>query len=271
MDSRPRSRVTTSEIDVGDVRLAVAEHGAAGPQIVMLHGIGSSGESWWPVIDALAERARLIVPDLRGHGASQKPASGYLVPDYARDLDGLLVAYSLDRPIIVGHSLGGLITLHWARHQPARAAKLLIEDAPLVTPSDVSTPFDGWIALASMTPEEAAAKYAVEYPHWSSEDCLRRARTITSVNLAVFTELRDSRQGTSSADPLAPFASIQSDTMLIYGDVTTGGMLRAEDAERFAVTLPNARAAQIVGGTHSLHRDNRDEFLRIAEEFLFEN
>src|SRR5688500_6092326 len=53
------------------------------PPVVLLHGIGSRGESWRPVIDPLAARFHLYQLDLRGHGASAKPERGYLLEHYA--------------------------------------------------------------------------------------------------------------------------------------------------------------------------------------------
>src|SRR5262245_20172888 len=111
MTSRPITPVTQHRVSVGEFALSVAEYGTTGPSLVLVHGIGSRGVSWWPVIDALAADFRLFVPDLRGHGESDKPPNGYLPTDYARDLAALIDALGLDHPSIVGHSLGGIVTL----------------------------------------------------------------------------------------------------------------------------------------------------------------
>ena len=66
---------------------------------------------WMPVIGPLVDHFRLIIPDLRGHGDSDKPANGYLFTDYADDLAGLFEAYEIKRPFILGHSLGALTSL----------------------------------------------------------------------------------------------------------------------------------------------------------------
>lgn len=268
MDGSPRTVSVVNRVPVGEISLAVTEYAGDGPPLLLLHGIGSSGASWWPVIDRLAERFRLIVPDWRGHGASDKPDSGYLLPDYAADLAALIDAYQLERPLIVGHSLGGMITLHWARQYPDRALRIVVEDSPLRRHPDVRGLFDGWIALASQPVEAAAAYYAREYPTWTAAECRRRAETITSTQLAVFTELRDDNLRDDGADRIAPLRAIQSPTLLVYGEVAAGGMVPEEDAARFAATLPNVTTAQIPGGPHSLHRDRADEFLDIVVPFL---
>ena len=81
----------------GDVEIAVTEFPNPGrPPVVLLHGIGSRGQSWWPVIDPLAARFHLYQLDLRGHGASGKPSAGYLMEHYAADLDAALDALDLE-------------------------------------------------------------------------------------------------------------------------------------------------------------------------------
>src|SRR5438093_4008416 len=123
MTSCPVTEVTLRRVSVGEIALSVAEYGGAGPSLVLLHGIGSRGVSWWPVIDALSAHFRSIVPDLRGHGDSDKPSSGYLPTDYAADLAALIDVLGLAHPLIIGHSLGGVVTLTWAVFHPERAGR----------------------------------------------------------------------------------------------------------------------------------------------------
>jgi esterase len=267
MTLEPAATVTRRRVRIGEIELSVAEYGD-GPPLILLHGIGSRGVSWWPVIDPLAAQFRLIVPDQRGHGASDKPPVGYLHTDYAADLAGLIEALAIERPRIVGHSLGGLVTLAWAIRNPDRAERIVLEDVPLRNGPSSGAAFDGWIELASMTVDEAAARYRREHPTWSDADCRRRAESITSTSPAVFTELRDHLRHAQGIDQVALLAGIRSPVLLVYGDLGAGGMVVPSDAERFAATLPNGRLAHISGGGHSLHRDRTDEFLAAVVPFL---
>jgi pimeloyl-ACP methyl ester carboxylesterase len=267
MTSQPAAAVLHRRVSVGGIELAVAEYGD-GPPLILLHGIGSRGASWWPVIDPLAAHFRLIVPDLRGHGASDKPRSGYLPVDYATDLAGLIAALSIERPAIVGHSLGGGVTLAWAVAHPEQVERIVLEDVPLRTMPNATAAFDGWLGLSSMTVDQAAAYYRREYPTWTDEDCRRRAESITSTMPAVFTELRDPGATSDDVDGIAPLAGIRSPVLLVYGDLAAGGMVVPADAERFSATLPDARVAHIPGGSHSLHRDSTAAFLGAVVPFL---
>lgn len=268
MTSQPTAAATQRRVAVGEVSLAIAEYGHRGPSLLLLHGIGSRGVSWWPVIDRLAAHFRLVVPDLRGHGESDKPSAGYLPVDYAADLAGLVDALALDRPSIVGHSLGGLVTLTWALSYPDRAERIVLEDVPLRGGSRATPQFADWIALASMTVEDAAASYRREHPEWSDEDCRRRAESITGTHPAVFTEMRDLATLGGDADRLALLAGIRSPVLLVRGDPERGSMVVPADAEQLAATVPNARLVRIPEGSHSLHRDQTAAFLAAVVPFL---
>lgn len=271
----PTTPCRTDRIAVGPVALAVATYGGpepGAPTLVLLHGIGSRAVSWWPVVDDLAAHFRLVAVDLRGHGDSDKPAAGYLLPAYAADLDGLLAALGLDRPLLLGHSLGGLIALTWAVDHPDAAAAIALEDTTLRGGPALAPAFDGWLALSRLTPAQAAAHYAREHPEWTAEECCRRAESITAVAPAVFAELRDDNLRAvadgGSGDRIAPLAGIRSPLLLVHGDLEAGGMVHPDDATRLAVTVPNARVVRIPGASHSLHRDRPRAFLDAVVPFL---
>jgi pimeloyl-ACP methyl ester carboxylesterase len=274
MASSPQATGREWTIASGGVDIALVEFPNPGrPPVVLLHGLGSRGQSWWPVIDALAERFHLYQLDLRGHGASGKPASGYRVEDYAADLEVVIdmLALQVDAPRIVGHSLGALVTLYWASQHPARAAALVVEDPSLRTPTDILEAFDGWQQLAALTPTEAAAWYRQQYPDWRDEDCLRRAETITSTAPGVFAELRaEAREAlvNGTTDRTHILAAVQSPALLVYGNPELGGMVLPEDAQRFIEIIPRARKVSFPQVGHSLHRDASTAFLEAVIPFL---
>ena len=272
MASSPQAPGREQTLTSGDVEIAVTEFPNPGrPPVVLLHGVGSRGQSWWPVIDPLAARFHLYQLDLRGHGASGKPSAGYQMEHYAADLDTALAALDLEQPRIMGHSLGALTALFWASEHSSRAAALVVEDPSLRVPPDIVEAFDAWQQLAALTPAQAAAWYRQEYPDWSDEDCLRRAETITSTAPGVFAELRAEAQAalaTGTTDRMHILSDVQSPTLLLYGSLELGSMVPPADAERFVQIMPRGRALQIPGAGHSLHRDASDAFLEAVIPFL---
>ena len=228
-------------IEANGQRIAITRFGQ-GPALVVLHGIGSRGTSWLPIADRLAKFYDVIAIDQRGHGASSHPDQGYLIPDYAADLAGVLDQLGLEKPLIMGHSLGGMVALDWARWHPDRAAALVIEDSSMRRGGPgVDQLFDGWIALSKMSFKEARAYYASENAGWTDDDLDRRALAITSVAPGVFCEMKGDMVSQGGASAIATYTGIQSPTLLIYGDVDTGGMVPEFDAKTFSETAPECR------------------------------
>src|SRR5690242_6108905 len=100
--------------DVKGVRLSWFE-AASGPLVALLHGFGGAASNWALVAPALAERCRVVVPDLPGHGGSAPLVAPLLTLDPYADR----VAALLDEPaVVVGHSLGGVVALRVAVRAP---------------------------------------------------------------------------------------------------------------------------------------------------------
>lgn len=255
-------------IDLGTISLNVTQYDGNGPRLLLLHGIGSNGDSWNPVIDDLAAHFSPMTVDLRGHGRSDKPESGYLYAQYIGDIERLLAALSWEKPLIIGHSLGGIIALWWAARHPTQAGAIVAEDSPLRSGEDFRSSFDGWLRLNAMPYEELVTYYTIENPEWPREISEARAHGMVNTKRAVFQELRDDSLANHGKDRISEIESIASPVLLIHGDYQTGGMVHPADIDALPNRLPNAQTIRIPGGGHVLHRSSRGEFLAAAVPFL---
>lgn len=105
---------SSDDLQVGDVRLRVYDWGnEAAPPMVLVHGIEDFALSLAPLAAAFRSAFHVVAFDLRGHGASDKPGI-YSLPHFEADLHGLLGAHGLERPVLVGHSLGGQVVAQYA-------------------------------------------------------------------------------------------------------------------------------------------------------------
>ena len=101
--------------DVDGLSVAYVEFPGAEPALLLIHGFTDTSRSFSLLAPHLAGR-RLIMPDLRGHGASQA-GKGCGIIDFADDIAGLIQSLRLDRPLVVGHSLGAMVAIALAgRH-----------------------------------------------------------------------------------------------------------------------------------------------------------
>jgi pimeloyl-ACP methyl ester carboxylesterase len=108
-------------------RIAYREAGASDlPVLLLIHGITSSSATWDPVIPALSEHARVIAPDLLGHGDSDKPTGDYSLGSFASGLRDLLDYLGHERVTIVGHSLGGGVAMQFAYQYPERCERVVL-------------------------------------------------------------------------------------------------------------------------------------------------
>lgn len=115
--------------DTNGIRLSAAL-GGHGPLLVLLHGWPQTGRAWAKVMPALAEHHTVLVPDLRGTGASDRPEDGYTKRNQVDDLRGLIDALGLTGPAIVaGHDIGSMIAFSWAVHHPEDLAAAVLVDA----------------------------------------------------------------------------------------------------------------------------------------------
>src|SRR6267378_5744975 len=79
----------------------------SGPVVVLLHGLGSRKDDWLPVLEPMAQKYRLLVPDQIGFGRSDKPLLDYSVQTYVDFLNELLRELRVEKASLVGESLGG--------------------------------------------------------------------------------------------------------------------------------------------------------------------
>lgn len=115
-----------AQAQVGRLRIAYWEAGAGAP-LLLMHGIGSAGESFAPQMAALADRFRIIAWDAPGYGGSDDHPDPKPRPqDYAAVAAGLLDALGIARAHVLGHSLGGLMAGALARHHGARVDRLIL-------------------------------------------------------------------------------------------------------------------------------------------------
>ncbi|ESX45639.1 alpha/beta hydrolase [Mesorhizobium sp. C416B] len=111
-------------VDVGSLELTYVEIAGSEPPLLLVHGFTDTSRSFLLLAPHFTGR-RLIMPDLRGHGGSQA-GEGYRAADFAEDMAGLIQRLRLGRPIVVGHSLGGMVSIMLAARRPELIGGLVI-------------------------------------------------------------------------------------------------------------------------------------------------
>ena len=120
-----------AEATVNGVRIAYQQLGE-GPDLVLVHGLAANRAFWYGAYALpLAKFFRITLFDLRGHGYSERPASGYSPSDLAKDLAGLVDHLKIERFSLVGHSFGGTSSLEYACAHQDRLERFAILDSKI--------------------------------------------------------------------------------------------------------------------------------------------
>lgn len=131
-----------------EMTLHVVQWGERGIPIVCVHGLTANAFCFQAIADELAPDYRVFAYDLRGRGDSDKPETGYSVPIHAADLAALIEELGLERPVVIGHSLGALIALYFAAHHPQSLSKLVLIDAGAPLPWSSPEEQPAWLTAS---------------------------------------------------------------------------------------------------------------------------
>lgn len=128
------------------VKLFHEETGTGDPAMVFVHGWTCNHTYFRPQADHFGTTHRVVSVDLRGHGMSDQPDDGYTVGGFADDVAWVSRELGLDRPVIVGHSMGAVIALELAaRHPDLPGAVVMVDPAPIVVGPELAPMLTGLV------------------------------------------------------------------------------------------------------------------------------
>jgi pimeloyl-ACP methyl ester carboxylesterase len=116
-------------VKANQIELQIREYEQAGEAIIFLHFSGANLIMWQRIVPYFEDHYRLILVDLRGHGKSDKPETGYHMDEMARDIMGIIHHLKLERVHIVGSSLGAEVGLSLAANYPEKVISLVCDGA----------------------------------------------------------------------------------------------------------------------------------------------
>ena len=240
----------------------------AGPVIVLVHGLGSRKEDWMPVLEPLAQRYRLLVPDQIGFGKSEKPLLDYTVQTYVDFLDEFLRQLKVEKASLVGESLGGWISALYAVELGGGAHLTPVEKLVLVDAAglkqDAAIPNLNPSSLASMRGVMESVFYDTS---WLNDDALRRiftdklsvhdSYTVRSFlgNPMIAAERVDDR-----------LAKIKIPTLVVWGKQDK--LIPMAMGERYAAGIAGARLVSFDKCGHVPPIEKTEEFLAAVTTFL---
>lgn len=128
-------------LSLPDIQLSYLEWDRGGEPLLVLHGLADCALVWSSLGDYLAEGYHIVAPDMRGHGESSKPNSGYTFRDAIADLEALTNHLGWPSCHVVGHSWTGKLIPIWAREHPQRLRSMVLVDPIFIGK------MPGWVKL----------------------------------------------------------------------------------------------------------------------------
>jgi pimeloyl-ACP methyl ester carboxylesterase len=253
-----------AEVQVGGVRFHVQRLGTGPRLVVFLHGLVMDNLSSWyfTLANPVAGFAEVLLYDLRGHGWSERPATGYALPQMVADLAGILDALRLgSRPAtLVGNSYGALVALAFAVARPAQVEALVLVDGHL---SDES-----WAASMQKTLRLAGPErdqlILQAFRHWLGRHSARK-RNRLAVNAQALVEKTSLVEDIGKTPDYGPqLGGVRCPVLAIYGeesDILVHG-------QRLAAGLPSCDLRVYPGCSHSVIWEATERLQRDVTEWL---
>jgi len=253
--------------DIGDVRLFFTDEGVGQPVLLLVHGYSCDSHDWsWQLPHFLINH-RVIAVDLRGHGRSSAPETGYGATDFAADLAGLLDALDVERVVAFGHSLGGVVVSALAVEYPERVTGLVCVDPAYLLPDETVANTDPVVAaLDAMDPVPLVQQVLGGFEAPAASPALRtwQLRRVAGVPPHVLRQAFVSQvRGLALESNSTPYLARRSCPVLsFYADPARVGI----EAPLFADD--NSRSIAWEGAGHWLHQERPVEFNTLVSTWL---
>ena len=246
------------------VKLAYEEQGrGAGRPIVFVHGWTCDHTYFAPQADHFAKTRRVVSVDLRGHGASDKPAGKYPITQFAADVAWMIGKLDLGKPVVVGHSMGGLTALVMAAEQPQATGAIVMVDAPVVPPAALGPAFAQTTQAFSQPDWRVAHRAFLQQMLFIPEDDPKRAaKILEQMTTAPDHVTLGCWEGIVTADSVGAAAKCKVPALYIAAESWL------TDAAKLKELCPQVKTGQTVGAGHFHQLEVPDQVNGMIERFL---
>jgi N-formylmaleamate deformylase len=264
----------SGDVVVDGVKLHYHRTGGDKPPVVLAHGITDSGLCWTRLARALEDEYDLVMYDARGHGLSDAPEAGYAPEEHVADMTGLIGALGLERPALIGHSMGAAnVALAVANH-PDLARCAILEDPPWRTTYDLEAQavrVKEWradlVARKSRTREDLMAEERAQNPTWAEIEFGVRADAKLRVDPNVLSWISPQNPPIPWRDVARKFAC---PVLLITADPELGAIVSPHVAQEAMSICDSLEVVHIPGVGHHIRYGQFEPYVEAVRAFLRE-
>ncbi|MGW7636571.1 alpha/beta fold hydrolase [Streptomyces decoyicus] len=240
-------------LDVNDTTLYYEDEGT-GPALLFLHGWGTSGRTWGAQLPDFTRDHRVITVDWRGCGRSARPVRGNTTSGVVSDLVALIGALRLDRPVVVGSSIGGAFATELALRRPELTGGVVPVGAPGYWPST-----EAQAELVTALCRDRAGTVADWVPGWYAPGTAPALIEWTIRQILDSGVYIDEHQATADGyDPRPTLPGLQVPIHYLHGELDTA--IPVEVPRTCAALTPGAEVSVIAGAGHMPHQERPERF-----------
>lgn len=255
------------------IRIHYWRTGGDKPVLLLAHGFSDDSLCWTEFTKELEADYDVIMADARGHGLTDPPAATDTVDAQCEDLAGLIRELGLEKPIIMGHSMGSSSLAWFAARYPDVPRAVILEDPMLgqwpgggpgrsTDPVEIQKRRAGILAQNNRSYAELLAECREKNPQWEAAECEWWVPSKQRFHPDLVLRRPGDRPQTADL-----FAQITAPTLILKADAE--GDLRKQN-EAVASRLPKGRIIHVAGAGHCVRRDRKAEALQAVREFLAE-
>lgn len=241
------------KININNVNVNYIQYGE-GKDVLLLHGWGQNIQMMKPIGDNLCSNHRITIIDFPGFGESDEPSTPWTIDDYSLLIENLVRELNIRKPIVMGHSFGGRVAIHFSSNNPIE--KLVLFGSPCIR-ENKKLPLSTRI-LKKLKTLPGMDKLGEEMKKYIGSRDYKAASPI----------MRQTLVNVINEDLSSYARKIEEPTLLIWGEADTEAPV--DDARELEKIMIDA-ALIILPGTHYAYLDNLGQVINILNSFLKEN
>ena len=260
--------------NTGKVTLNYGEGPPNGIPLLLVHGSGSVWQDWTPVIRYFSKLNHIFALDLRGFGGSQHISGAYEIPTFTNDIADFIKGVIPTSPIIVGHSLGALITADLARRYPKIPKAIILEDPPVSLLENLDQ-WEGWSyfemaldMIRKKTLKKDAVKRFVEKAGYSPSEAERSFRNLKQIDPEIFEQAITHNMMHLDETIPAVLKQIQCPCLFISSNYELGSLVKPEDLPIVKRSLKKGSMAHMADAGHGIHIESPAAYNQALMKFL---
>jgi pimeloyl-ACP methyl ester carboxylesterase len=263
--------LTEKKFDTGIITINYAEGSPNGAPLVLLHGATARWQELMPLITELEKDWHIYACDQRGHGKSSRGDS-YRAVDIASDMAEFIKRNIGVPTVLLGHSGGAVASLGTAAQIPELIRALIVLDPPIFLREESikSIPVYNYFlgVYHILTRQRTAQEVLSVFFQGIDEAGIRYWEEMISQVDPEFVKTQLEDRYFDGMDTQAVLQKITCPTLMLYGEIDKGGVVRDKDVEFFSAHVSNGKTIQIKDAGHLLHLDQPAKVLEMISQWL---